>query len=217
MGSILVIKGADFSAVAVGKVEPVTGVLITVVSSPEGGGTVTGGGRYEEGYQVQISAVANSGYKFVKWNDGDTNTTRTITVGSSPKTYTAIFIMQDMSVTYRSLPAESTPGYIRYSDGVFFGTATGDVKRLSLVGKTYSKIEMYAGMDTSIEAVIAFYKGTEVSTENYLKASSVQFIGEGANVKAGRWYEAYIPSEATFVLITNRSATNLSPELKVYK
>lgn len=91
MGKILVIKGADFSAVAVGKVEPVSGIMISVVANPEGGGTVSGGGRYNEGENIQISASPASGYKFVQWNDGNTNATRTVVVGSTSQTYTAIF------------------------------------------------------------------------------------------------------------------------------
>lgn len=219
MGKILIIKGANFSAVAVDKVEPDTGVLITVVASPTGGGAVSGGGRYEEGAQVQISAVANDGYKFARWDDGDTNTTRTITVGSSAKTYTAIFREQDRSITWDSLPdEEGVSGYVMYSDGLFSGGAAdrGRVKRLTLTGNSYSEIEVYAGMDSSLEAVIAFYKGSEVSTENYLKSASVQFIGEGS-AKTGRWYSANIPATATFAILGNRAATNESPVVKVYR
>lgn len=92
MGKILIIKGADFSAVAVGKADPIINkVSITVVASPSGGGTTTGSGNYAEGSQVTISATPSSGYLFVQWNDGNTNATRTITVGALAKTYTAIF------------------------------------------------------------------------------------------------------------------------------
>lgn len=92
MGKTLIIKGADFSAVAVGKSDLIVNkVSITVVASPSGGGTTTGSGNYAEGSQVTISAIPSSGYSFVQWNDGNTNATRTIIVGSSAKTYTAIF------------------------------------------------------------------------------------------------------------------------------
>lgn len=93
MGKILIIKGADFSQNAVEKIDPPTPgtVEITVVASPAGGGTVTGGGRYAEGAEVVITATANSGYTFVKWSDENTSASRTITVGSTAQTYTAIF------------------------------------------------------------------------------------------------------------------------------
>lgn len=93
MGKILVIKGADFSAVAVGTVTPITGrVAINVVASPSGGGTTTGSGSYQAGSQITISATAATGYKFSKWSDGVTTPSRTITVGETSATYTAEFV-----------------------------------------------------------------------------------------------------------------------------
>ncbi len=54
------------------------------------GGTVTGGGTYEEGSTVTFTATPNDGYKFVSWNDGNTNASRTVTVAADA-TYTAQF------------------------------------------------------------------------------------------------------------------------------
>ena len=42
--------------------------------------TLNGGGTYNEGTTVEISCVPNTGYYFVRWSDGNTNATRTITV-----------------------------------------------------------------------------------------------------------------------------------------
>lgn len=53
-------------------------------------GVVTGSGTYQYGAQVQITATPNDCYEFVKWSDGDTNATRTVTV-TGDITYTAIF------------------------------------------------------------------------------------------------------------------------------
>ena len=83
MGKILVIKGADFSAVAVGRVTLTGKTTVIVLASPTGGGTVTGGGSYDEGQKITISATPASGYSFVRWSDGNTQATRTITVGST--------------------------------------------------------------------------------------------------------------------------------------
>ncbi len=63
---------------------------ITVNCNDDSMGTVTGGGVYEEGKNIQISATANEGYKFVKWQDGVTEASRTILV-SKDETYTATF------------------------------------------------------------------------------------------------------------------------------
>ncbi len=42
---------------------------ITVKSSPEDGGTVTGGGTYLGGDSVTVEATPNDGYKFVEWTE----------------------------------------------------------------------------------------------------------------------------------------------------
>ena len=63
---------------------------ITLQASPSGGGTVTGAGSYDVGQSVEIKAVPASGYTFLRWSDGDTNATRTVTV-SADLTLQAIF------------------------------------------------------------------------------------------------------------------------------
>lgn len=54
------------------------------------GGTVSGGGTYEHGSNITLKAVPSAGYKFVKWSDGVTTASRTITVTANAS-YTAVF------------------------------------------------------------------------------------------------------------------------------
>ena len=54
------------------------------------GGTVSGGGTYNYGATATLKATPSAGYHFVKWSDGDTNPTRTVTVTRS-YTYVAVF------------------------------------------------------------------------------------------------------------------------------
>ena len=49
-------------------------------ASPVNGGTVSGGGSFDKGSRVSISAVASSDYTFSRWSDGDTSASRTVTV-----------------------------------------------------------------------------------------------------------------------------------------
>jgi hypothetical protein len=63
---------------------------LTVQSNNEEYGYVTGGGTYKLNSSVPIRAYANVGYKFVKWNDGSTYASRSITV-KKDQTYTAEF------------------------------------------------------------------------------------------------------------------------------
>lgn len=63
---------------------------ITTSASPADGGTVTGGGTYDEGVSVTLRAAANTNYTFDHWQDGNTANPRTITVTSNAS-YTAYF------------------------------------------------------------------------------------------------------------------------------
>lgn len=61
-----------------------------LIVNPSIGGTVTGGGTYDYGTKVTLKATPSDGYHFVKWSDGDTNPTRTVTV-TRTFTYVAVF------------------------------------------------------------------------------------------------------------------------------
>ena len=63
---------------------------ITVLSANGSMGTVSGGGEYEVGTEITITAIPNEGYHFVIWNDGNTDNPRTITV-TEDATYIASF------------------------------------------------------------------------------------------------------------------------------
>jgi uncharacterized repeat protein (TIGR02543 family) len=54
------------------------------------GGTVSGGGTYNYGATAILKATPSAGYHFVKWSDGNTNASRTVTVTGNA-TYTATF------------------------------------------------------------------------------------------------------------------------------
>ena len=63
---------------------------ITVEANPIYGGSVKGGGTFNVGDSTTLKAIANDGYKFVRWQDNDTNRTRHIVV-MTDATYTAYF------------------------------------------------------------------------------------------------------------------------------
>lgn len=54
------------------------------------GGTASGGGTYNYGEIATLKATPSAGYHFVKWSDGNTNASRTVTVTGNA-TYTATF------------------------------------------------------------------------------------------------------------------------------
>ncbi len=69
---------------------PPTQYTITVTSANPTMGTVTGGGTYNDGATATLTAMPNAGYHFVRWQDGNTQNPRTVTV-TGDATYTAYF------------------------------------------------------------------------------------------------------------------------------
>lgn len=73
---------------------PTTLYTIVTTASPAGGGTTTGGGTYSSGAIVNLTATANTDYRFLRWElNGatvSTNASYAITV-SGNATYTAVF------------------------------------------------------------------------------------------------------------------------------
>ena len=46
------------------------------------GGTVSGGGEYEEGSEATITAIPNGCYIFTSWSDGNINPIRTLNINA---------------------------------------------------------------------------------------------------------------------------------------
>lgn len=64
---------------------------VVLAASPSNGGTVIGGGTFDEGELITIEAKPATGYQFDKWSDGNKNATRNIWVSEGTNTYTAEF------------------------------------------------------------------------------------------------------------------------------
>ena len=70
--------------------EEIPTYTITVLANNEAYGSVSGGGTYNEGSTVTLTAMPYEGYTFVSWNDGDELNPRTIVV-TSDSTFIADF------------------------------------------------------------------------------------------------------------------------------
>lgn len=82
---------------------------IAVSADPSAGGTVSGGGEYDENASVTVSATANSGYSFVKWTENgeqvSTDASYTFTA-TSDRTLVAVF--KEVIYTVYVNPGESS-------------------------------------------------------------------------------------------------------------
>lgn len=221
MGKILIIKGADFSAVAVGKTDPsINKVSITVVASPSGGGTTTGSGNYAEGSQVTISAIPSSGYAFVQWNDGNTNATRTIIVGSSAKTYTAIFeVSSEMTPIWSNAQgffyAENNKWYgHKWAAATGYNVTTGQVVKVSILNNTHYISD--SGLIRYKHYAVATKSGTE-KPESDIKGVDVGFIKAyktlNVNTAPVQGSETYTITENGVLVVHHYDDQNIKVEL----
>ena len=78
----------------------------TITVNAGTGGTVSGGGTFENGTTTTITATANKGYTFKQWNDGNTNASRSVTVNSNV-TYTAEFAPIEFNITVECVESDS--------------------------------------------------------------------------------------------------------------
>ena len=93
--------------------------VLTVTSANTTMGTVTGGGTYDYNKSVSIVATPKTGYSFVKWNDGNTTASRSVTV-TGDATYTATFQANSYNITAQS--ANETMGTVSGSGSYKYAT-----------------------------------------------------------------------------------------------
>ena len=80
---------------------------ISVSANPSNGGTVTGGGTYQQGQSCTVSATANNGYTFTNWTENgnvvSTNRDYTFTVNGN-RTLVANFTQQNYTISVSANP-----------------------------------------------------------------------------------------------------------------
>ena len=79
--------------------------LIDTEVTPEGAGTVNGGGIYDYGTTIHLTAHSNTGYVFDNWDDGNITNPRTVFV-EGDATYTAVFHPLQYEITTECDPVE---------------------------------------------------------------------------------------------------------------
>ena len=110
---------------------------ITVASSNEEWGYVLGGGTFNEGTQIQISAIANDGYVFTSWSDGNIENPRTVTV-TGDATYTAQFA-ENVVTTYNVMLICNTSEGSVSGGGTFISGTTTVIQAFPNPGYVFTK------------------------------------------------------------------------------
>ena len=90
--------------------------ILTLASNYTVMGSTEGAGEHEEDSNVLISATANDGYVFVRWQDGNRDNPRTIVMPHDDVTYTAYF-GYTVTVTSDDISTGTATGSDRYVPG----------------------------------------------------------------------------------------------------
>ena len=117
---------------------------VTTSVSPAGAGTVTGGGTYEAGSVIVLTATANPGYTFNRWDDNSTQNPRTVTVNGD-MSFTAIFTQNQYVITVVANP--SNAGTVSGGGAYHYG------EYATLTATAYNGYEFVGWSDGSNEPV----------------------------------------------------------------
>ena len=155
-------------------IPPLSGYIVSVSSNPSEGGTVTGGGNYETGDRVKVSATANENYVFIHWTEGSTvvckGATYNFKMGTENRNLVAHFEATvpatSWLVTTSARPSEggSVSGGGLYEEGDL-------VEVIAIANSGYRFINWTEGLiEVSTDAVYSFTMGTTVRslTANFL-------------------------------------------------
>jgi hypothetical protein len=179
----------------------------------------TGGGLYTNGAKVKISATIPVGMKFARWNDGNTNTPRVITMAAIPVTYTANFT--DIARPTVAIKTPTALQKIFGTNGSFTvtGTALDNLALSNIMVKVNSGSFAPAGTTTNV------WKNW--STPVTLTAGTNTILAYGMDIAGNHSLTSmvkcvYVPT-GTLILQTNglgtitRSPTGLPEIDKLYK
>ena len=119
----------------------VTTYTIAVSANPSNGGTVTGGGTYNQGASCTVTATANSGYTFTNWTEGgnvvSTNASYTFNVTGN-RTLVANFTTQAPTTYTISVSANPTDGGTVTGGGTFQEGQSCTVTATANTGYTFT-------------------------------------------------------------------------------
>ena len=166
-------------------------------------GTVSGIGEYQHGATVVLSAVANTGYRFVRWSDGITDATRTfiakenviLTAEFTTDTYSVILTTNDVmgrvigggsytygtTVTIVALP-NTHYHFVKWSDG-----DTNDVRTI-VVTENVSLSAEFAANTYELELITDATKGRAIGGGTYTYGTEVTIVAiPNAGYKFSQW------------------------------
>ena len=124
---------SDVSIMAYFEANPTPQYTITVTANDPAMGSVSGGGTYDEGSVITLTATPNSGYRFMCWNDSNTYNPRTVTV-TADMSFTAYFEADGGTEGIEEIDASNIKVYADDGRIVVEGT-TDEVRVYDMMGR----------------------------------------------------------------------------------
>lgn len=170
---------------------------VTVNATPSVGGTVSGGGQYKHGKTAHLTAIPEDGYKFVSWNDGNTNAERDVEV-TADVSYTAKFVAEGpVTVVNRTIEVgknndqkpltaeEFTAILAAFEDGkttmtIAFEKISGNTQ-LSLKNSYYGDVHVFSISAGDENAIYTLTKSDIDNMKN--QGNGAQFVNSGTDIK----------------------------------
>ena len=130
--------GKTYEVMLTGKLpvaEPVKHT-VTITVNPEGAGTVTGAGEYEEGKEATLTATAAEGYEFTCWTSGEDTV-------STENPYTFV-VTADVALVANF--EEAAPDYMLLEDNIT--NLVIDLENMAIMGgpSTMWQVEVFLGL-----------------------------------------------------------------------
>jgi hypothetical protein len=167
---------------------------ISVSANPTNGGTVTGGGTYQQGQSCNVTAAHNPGYTFINWTENgnvvSTDASYTFTVTGN-RTLVANFTAQQYIIT---VSADPTNGGIVTGGGTYtYGqsceiTATPNTPNFNFInwtenGNPVSNQLSYTFIVTSNRNLVANF-----TTQNYI-ITAIPYPTDGGTISGAGGYD----------------------------
>lgn len=147
--------------------------LPTITVTAGTGGYIEGGNVTKDidiGTEFTCTAVANEGYRFVSWSDGDTNAERTFSVSDLTETntvYTAVFEGLPFTVTTNAQPTE---GGTVTGGGTYEGGSTVTLSATPNSGYVFSHWYCVDDYGNTLTIYAADYQFTNVTYDMHCTA-----------------------------------------------
>ena len=142
-------------------------------------GTVSGGGRYDSGSSIMLTANPSNYYHFVQWNDGNTDNPRTIVV-TQDTTFTAVFAPNRYTITASG------------EHGMVEGTGTYDyetkVSLKAVPDKHYHFVKWSDG-NTDNPRTVWVYQDITLTAEFAINQYTITTYAQNGNVSGGGTYD----------------------------